>query len=83
MSQASSFCSHSRIGPSPGFRDLKWLKPVYAGDTVSYSSILTQARPSGSRPGWGLVTHHNVGVNQHGARVIEFLGTVFWERRPA
>lgn len=26
-----------RMGPSPGFRDLKWLKPVYAGDTVTYS----------------------------------------------
>src|SRR5581483_11620241 len=26
------------IGPSPGFRELKWLKPVYAGDTISYES---------------------------------------------
>src|ERR1043166_6088364 len=23
----------ARLGPSPGFRDLKWMKPVYAGDT--------------------------------------------------
>jgi acyl dehydratase len=25
----------AELGPSPGFRDLKWLKPVYVGDTVS------------------------------------------------
>ena len=24
------------IGPSPGFRELKWLKPVYVGDTIAY-----------------------------------------------
>ena len=23
------------LGPSPGFRELKWLKPVYAGDTIA------------------------------------------------
>src|SRR3954471_13239926 len=26
------------LGPSPGFRELRWIKPVLAGDTVSYSS---------------------------------------------
>ena len=25
-------------GPSPGFRDLRWLKPVLAGDTIAYAS---------------------------------------------
>ena len=31
------------FGPSPGFRNLKWLKPVYAGETVRYTR--TCARP--------------------------------------
>ena len=22
------------LGPAPGFRELKWLKPVYVGDTI-------------------------------------------------
>ncbi|WP_406854517.1 MaoC family dehydratase [Alsobacter sp. KACC 23698] len=70
------------FGPSPGFRNLKWLKPIYVGDTVSFSSTLIAARPSGSRPGWGLVEHLNVGVNQHGVRVFEFVGIAFYERRP-
>ena len=25
------------MGPSPGFTNLKWLKPVYAGETISYT----------------------------------------------
>ena len=70
------------LGPSPGFRDLKWLKPVYAGDTIAYSSTVTDKRESASKPRWGLVTHHNTGTNQKGERVFEFIGTVFWERRP-
>jgi acyl dehydratase len=69
------------LGPSPGFRDLRWLKPVYAGDTIRYRSTLTEKRPSASRPGWGLVFQHNTGDNQHGERVFEFRSTVLWERR--
>jgi acyl dehydratase len=72
----------ARLGPSPGFRDLKWLLPVYAGDTVAFSSTLTETRPSASRPEWGIARHHNVGVNQKGKRVFEFQGAVFVERRP-
>ena len=69
------------LGPSPGFRDLKWLKPVYAGDTIRYGSTLTDKRSSTSRPGWGLVFQHNTGANQHGERVFEFRSAVLWERR--
>ena len=70
------------LGPSPGFRDLKWLKPVYAGDIITYSSTVIGKRESASKPRWGLVEHHNIGVNQKGERVFEFVGTVFWERKP-
>jgi acyl dehydratase len=70
-------------GPSPGFRELKWLKPVYAGDTITYSATLIDKRVSASRPGWGLVTHHNLGVNQKGERVLEFTASAFLERHPA
>ncbi|MBF9234359.1 MaoC family dehydratase [Microvirga alba] len=72
----------ARLGPSPGFSNLKWLKPVYAGDTITYRSTLMNKRVSASRPGWGLAFHHNSGVNQRGEEVISFDGSVFWERRP-
>lgn len=71
-----------RIGVSPGFQDLRWLKPVLAGDRISYSSTVTGMKASASRPGWGLVFHHNAGVNQQGQKVFSFEGCVFWERRP-
>ncbi len=71
----------ARLGPSPGFTNLKWLKPVYAGDTIAYRTTVTAKRPSASRPGWGLVFHHNTGTNQHGEKVFAFDGMVFWERR--
>ena len=70
----------ARLGPSPGFRNLRWSKPVYAGDTISYRSAITGLRPSASRPGWGLASHRNSGTNQHGEEVFSFEGAVFWER---
>ncbi|MBN9600915.1 MAG: MaoC family dehydratase [Afipia sp.] len=69
-------------GPSPGFRDLKWLKPVLAGDTVTYAWDVLSTRTSESRPQWGLVNFFNTGVNQRGERVLSFEATVFMPRRP-
>lgn len=70
-------------GPSPGFRDLRWLKPVLAGDTLSYSSEVVSVRATASRPGWGIVQSKNVAVNQRGEEVYSFLGTVFLPQRSA
>lgn len=73
--------SPAALGVSPGFTDLRWLKPVYAGDTITFASRLLEKRPSATRPGWGLVSHRNTGDNQHGERVFEFTGKVFQEWR--
>lgn len=73
----------ARLGPSPGFHDLKWLKPVYPGDTISYASQLLEKRVSASRPQWGIVTLLNTGTNQHGDMVISFVSNVFSQRRPS
>ncbi len=69
------------LGPSPGFRELKWLKPVYVGDTVTYAVEVVETRASNSRPGWGLISLRNTGVNQKGEPVISFVSVVFVERR--
>src|SRR3954466_8928082 len=37
-------------GPSPGFRDLRWPKPVLAGDTLNYASEIASKRISEKRP---------------------------------
>jgi acyl dehydratase len=73
----------ARLGPSPGFENLTWHRPVLAGDTIRYTSAIATLRPSQSKPGWGLVRHYNTGVNQRGETVFSFVGSVFWERRPA
>lgn len=70
------------MGPALGFRDLKWLRPVYVGDTIDYKSEVTELRISGSRPRSGLMTIISTGVNQNGEPVISFVSTTFVERRP-
>jgi acyl dehydratase len=70
------------MGSSPGFKDLVWHRPVYAGDTISFASTLVSKRPSASRPGWGLIFSRNTGTNQKGELVYSFVGAVFLERRP-
>ncbi len=65
-------------GPSPGFTNLRWLKPVYAGDTITYDTRAIEKRLT-SRPGWGLVKAKNTGINQHGAAVFEFESVNFWK----
>ena len=69
------------IGPALGFRELKWLKPVYVGDTIAYKSEVIETRLSGSRPGSGLMTFRSTGVNQNGEPVISLVSITFVERR--
>jgi acyl dehydratase len=70
------------LGPSPGFRELKWLKPVYVGNTISYATEVIATRRSNSRPGWGLVTSRASGSNQDGEPVLSLIGTLFVQCRP-
>ncbi len=67
---------NSHFGPSPGVRNLKWLWPVYVGDTITFRSTLTGKRSSPSRSGWGMVMSHSEGFNQNGKLVISMDGAV-------
>jgi acyl dehydratase len=69
------------VGPALGFRDLKWLKPVYVGDTIDYRSEVIETRASNSRTDVGLMTIRASGVNQSGEPVLSFISTTFVERR--
>jgi acyl dehydratase len=70
-----------QVGPSPGFRDLRWYKPVLVGDTISYAVEVIAMRVSQSRPDRGIVNMLGIGENQHGVRVISFESATFVERR--
>ena len=68
-------------GPSPGFRDLRWIKPVMAGDTITFSNEVETKRTSDSRPEWGILQIRNIGTNPRGEVVFSYLGTGFMPRR--
>jgi len=70
-------------GPSPGFRELRWIRPVLAGDTISFSSVIETKRTSEKRPEWGIMQARNTGTNQRGEPVYSFLATAFVPRRNA
>jgi acyl dehydratase len=68
-------------GPSPGFRELRWIKPVLAGDTISFASEVESLRVSEKRPEWGVLEARNTGTNQRGEVVFSLLATAFVPRR--
>jgi acyl dehydratase len=55
------------------------LKPVYAGDMITYATEVLDTRALSSRPGWGMIFMQNTGVNQHGEPVVSFISSVFVE----
>ncbi len=60
------------FGPSPGFENLRWPKPVYAGDTITYKRMVHAIRPMASRPGWSMLTMTTTAHNQNGEEVLSF-----------
>lgn len=66
-----------RFGPSPGISNLKWPRPVYVGDTISYGWRITFKRPLASRPQWGLVQYDAWGLNHNREPVLTFDGKFF------
>ncbi|RUM95913.1 MaoC family dehydratase [Pseudaminobacter arsenicus] len=64
------------FGPSPGFKNLKWLKPVYAGETVTFTRTGISHRPLTSRPGWRLLTLRADAFDSTGDKVLELESAV-------
>ena len=64
------------FGPSPGFTNLKWLKPVYVGDTVTFTRRAVGHRALASRPGWRLLTILCAAHDSGGNPVLEFESAV-------
>jgi acyl dehydratase len=71
-----------RSGVLPGFEDMKWLKPVRAGMTLSYSSEIFEKVELRSRPELGLIKTRNEAHNETGELVFSFIGKGFMQRRP-
>lgn len=70
-------------GPSPGFRNLKWPKPVFAGDRIDFRVTITGKVDLKSRPERGLLVFLNEGTNQKGELVFQVTGQILVPRRVA
>ncbi len=68
-------------GPSPGFKNVRWLKPVYVGDTIAYRMRTTEKIDLKSRPERGLVVTETQGRNQKDEIVFSINGMILVERR--
>lgn len=68
---------------SPGVDELRWLKPVYPGDTLHVHSKIVEVRPSRSKPEIGSFRSATTVTNQDGVPVLTFTSIVLMRRRPA
>lgn len=68
---------------SPGIDELKWLRPVYPGDTLRCETELLSKRESASRPEMGLTRGRTTVFNQHDEPVMTFVANGLVRRRPA
>ena len=68
-------------GPSPGFRDLRWPRPVYVGDTVEFRARAAGKIDLKSRPNRGILVNHVQGRNQRGEIVFAVNSQILVDRR--
>lgn len=74
---------HSSSLGSPGVDSLRWLKPVYPGDTLSVRLEVLEARAMTSKPGVGLTRSRWEVLNQQREVVLRMEGWGMFGRRSA
>jgi acyl dehydratase len=67
---------------SPGVDELRWLKPVYPGDTLTVKGRIVEKTPSRSKPEIGSFRTETEVTNQDGVPVMRFTSIVLMRRRP-
>jgi acyl dehydratase len=65
-----------------GVEELRWPRPVRAGDTLRVESEILEVRPSKSRPEIGLVKVRNTTLNQNDEPVLVQVANLLVPRRP-
>ncbi len=73
-------CRAASMG-SPGLESLKWLKPVYPGDTLSLRHTIQESRPLRKRADVGMVLTTWEMFNQDGDKVLHMEGYGMFRRR--
>lgn len=65
-----------------GMTDVKFPKPVFAGDTIKSVTTVVDIRESKSRPNAGIVTFRHEGFNQRGELICTSLRQALMLRQP-
>jgi acyl dehydratase len=76
-----NFLNESSSMGSPGLDSLRWLKPVYPGDTLHLRYTITESRPLRKRSDTGMVRATWEMSNQHGEKVMQMEGWGMFRRR--
>lgn len=66
---------------SPGLDELKWLRPVYPGDTLRCESELLDKRVSASRPEMGIFKSRTTVFNQDDVAVLTMVNNALIRTR--
>jgi acyl dehydratase len=74
-------CEAASLG-SPGVDEVRWLKPVRAGDVLQVSTTTLDMRPSSSKTDRGVVHSMWKAINQNGELVVTVKGMGMFRRRP-
>ncbi|MFT7401783.1 MAG: acyl dehydratase [Hydrogenophaga sp.] len=77
----TNFLNQSSSLGSPGLENIRWLKPVFPGDTLSLRQTVLEKRPMSKRPDVGLLRTQWEMFNQHGAQVLHMEGYGMFRRR--
>ena len=67
---------------SPGVDELRWLRPVYPGDTLTMRGVIVDKTPSRSKAEIGTIRTQTTVTNQDGVDVMRFTSIVMMQRRP-
>ena len=73
---------HASLG-SPGVDELRWLKPVFPGDTLRCQTEVIEKSPSRSKPEIGSFRSRMTVFNQDDVPVMTFTSIGLVKRRPA
>ena len=68
-------------GIALGIKDATLPNPLFEGDTLYADTEVVEARPSRSRPGWGIVTLKQRGIKQDGTVVLVMTRVVMVPKR--
>ena len=77
-----NFLNNTSSLGAPGLENIKWMKPVFPGDTLQLQSTTTDVRPMSKRADVGLVRSVWAMYNQHGDQVLHMEGWGMFRRKP-